>query len=199
MTGGAEPITVEVYHTRSDAEIARAKLAGMGIDAAVIPDDEGGLNPGFYARYGVRVIVPSSRLAEAQTALGVGGLRLPVEAETAMLQHARFCAPQEACGLFAIDERGSVTMVYCLSNTAGSSVSYTIDPGESFHAWRHAERNGWQIGGVFHSHPGSPPAPSPADLDGLDPAWVSVITSGEQLRAFRIVGGAAIEVVIEHE
>lgn len=199
MTRQTEPVTVQVYLTRSDAEIARAKLGGLGIDAAVIADDEGGLNPGFFARYGVRVIVPPGRLAEAQAALGVGGLRLPAEAEAAILQHARFCAPQEACGLLAVDDRGSVTMVYCLTNADASSVSYTIDPQELFHAWRHAERNGWEIGGVFHSHPGSAAVPSAADLEGLDPGWVSVITSGEQLRAFRVAGGVATEVGIERE
>ena len=41
--------TVAVYTTRSDAEIVRARLLSEGIEAMVIADDEGGLNPGFYA------------------------------------------------------------------------------------------------------------------------------------------------------
>jgi proteasome lid subunit RPN8/RPN11 len=199
VSGGSDqPATAAVYHTRSDAEIARAKLAGMGIDAAVIADDEGGLNPGFYARYGVRVIVPGRRASEARAALGFGGLRLAAEAEAAMRQHARFCAPAEACGLFAVDD-DAVTMVYCLTNSAASTVAYTIDPAESFHVWRHAERNGWSIGGVFHSHPGSQAVPSRADLEGLDPAWVSIIVGGDEVRAYRIRDGLAIEVAVERE
>ena len=192
-------VTVHVYATRSDAEIAKAKLAGEGIDALVMADDEGGLNPGFYAMYGVRLVVREDQLESARRSIGVSPLRLPSQAADAMVQHARFCAPEEACGLFAVDDAGVVSMVYCLTNTDESKTSYTIDPEEHFHAWQHADRHGWTIGGVFHSHPASPPVPSPSDLQGLDPEWVSVIVGTRELRAYRVRGGIPTEVMIERE
>jgi [CysO sulfur-carrier protein]-S-L-cysteine hydrolase len=189
--------TAVVYTTRSDAEIARAKLQGEGIDALVFADDEGGLNSGFFNHYGVRVVVRAAELDPARAALGVAPLKLPDEAFEAMVRHARTSAPEEACGLFAIDEEGVVRMVYCLSNADRSATSYTIDPDEHFHAWNHARRNGWDIGGVFHSHPASAPVPSPADLDGLDPDWVSVILGATGVRAYRVRDGIATEVLVE--
>ena len=64
-------VTVAVYPTRSDAEIVRARLISEGIEAIVIADDEGGLNPGFYSSYGVRVVVAAGSLAEARESVGV--------------------------------------------------------------------------------------------------------------------------------
>ncbi len=192
-------VSVVVYTTRSDAEIARAKLAGEGIEALVMADDEGGLNPGFYATYGVRVLVRADQSDAARLAIGVAALRIPEEAVAAMVQHARFCGPEEACGLFAVGGDGGVSIVYCLTHTNRSTTAYTIDPTELFHAWQHARRNGWEIGGVFHSHPASPPVPSPADLVGLDPEWVSVIVGTHEIRAYRISRGVSTEVTIERE
>ena len=112
-------VSVVVYTTRSDAEIARAKLAGEGIEALVMADDEGGLNPGFYARYGVRVLVRADQSDAARLAIGVAALRIPEEAVAAMVQHARFCGPEEACGLFAVGGDGVVSTQERLRSTSG--------------------------------------------------------------------------------
>lgn len=189
--------TVHVYTARSDAEIVKARLAAEGIDAIVIADDEGGLNPGFYDHYGVRVVVRPDQLSDARHALGIASLLLPVEAMEAMIQHARSAAPEEACGLFAIDEGSVVTKVYSLTNTQHSAIGYTIVPEEHYHAWDDARQNGWEIGGVFHSHPSSPAVPSAADLVGLDPEWVSVILGAREIRAYRVRDGVATGVAIE--
>lgn len=192
-----ELATVHVYTTRSDAEIARAKLVGEGIDALVIADDEGGLNPGFYDHYGVRVVVRADQVAAARRALDIEALTIPDGALEAMIQHARSAAPEEACGLFAVGEGVVVTMVYCLTNTQHSSTAYTIDPTEHYHAWDHARRNGWEIGGVFHSHPASAAVPSTADLVGFDPDWVSVILGASEIRAYRVRDGVTTGVSVE--
>ncbi len=52
-----EEVTVGTYLRRGEAEIVRARLAAEGIDARVVADDEGGLNPGFFAEYAVRLVV----------------------------------------------------------------------------------------------------------------------------------------------
>ncbi|MGI9611243.1 MAG: hypothetical protein ACR2NL_13195 [Acidimicrobiia bacterium] len=68
----ADLATVAVYGLRHQAEVAKAMLASAGIDAMVVADDEGGLNPGFFADYGVRVVVRSAELAAAQGVLEAG-------------------------------------------------------------------------------------------------------------------------------
>ncbi len=71
MTGD-DLATVAVYETRGDAEITRALLQDAGIDALVQADDEGGLNPGFYRDYGVRVVVRPGDAVAARELLAEG-------------------------------------------------------------------------------------------------------------------------------
>ena len=195
--------TVWTYPVRSDAEIARAALDSAGIDSVVRADDEGGLNPGFFAEYAIRVEVRTGDVVAARSILGVGphepALRLPSQVVDAVIAHARFTYPEEACGLLAVDDTGDVRMVYCLTNVERSRYRFTVDPNEHFRAWRHAERNGWEIGGAFHSHPASAAVPSSSDIAGaLDPTWLHVIVGladaeRPEIRAFRIAEGEAVE------
>ena len=117
----------------------------------------------------------------------------------AMVQHARFCAPDEACGLLAVDRAGTPVMAYCLSNVHTSPRHrFTVDPVEHYRAMRHAEGNGWAIGGSFHSHPMGRAVPSSLDIAGaVDPHWWYAVVgpvSRPEVRVFRIVGGVADEV-----
>ena len=193
--------TVAVYTIRSDAEIVRARLVSGGIEAIVIADDEGGLNPGFYSRYGVRVVVAASDLAAAHAALDLDVVIVPREAVVEMIDHARACEPNEACGLVAgLD--GEVTRVYALSNMDGAPDRFTLNPAEHFAAVQDAEANGWVIGGAFHSHPSSAPIPSASDLEGGgDPGWVNFIVGVEDgriaVRAYRYDDGGATAVEIK--
>ena len=194
-------VTVAVYPTRSDAEIVRARLISEGIEAIVIADDEGGLNPGFYSSYGVRVVVAAGSLAEARESVGVEIVEIPDEAMRLMVAHARAWAPNEACGLVA-GVGDVVTKVYELANVDPGPNRFTLDPAEQFAALQDAETNGWEILGTFHSHPAAPPIPSQTDIDGGgDPAWVNVIVGVEDdriaVRAYRYVDGAASSVEIE--
>ena len=116
----------------------------------------------------------------ARSVLGFGPagpiLELPPQVTEAMIAHARFTYPEEACGLLAVDDSGDVRMVYCLTNVERSRYRFTVDPNEHYRAWRHAERNGWEIGGAFHSHPATAAHPSSTDISGaLDPTWIHVI------------------------
>lgn len=119
----------------------------------------------------------------------------------AFVNHARFCAPDEACGLVAMDAGHRPRMVYCCTNVDRSPRRFTVSPQEHFAAIRHAEAHGWTIGGAFHSHPSSPPRPSPTDVAGaLDPTWVHFIVGPlrvPEVRAFRIVDGVVDELAID--
>lgn len=193
--------TVAVYPVRSDAEIVRARLGSEGVDALVIADDEGGLNPGFYSRYGVRVVVADADLATAREILDLDAVIVPMGALKEMVAHAGACAPNEACGLLASKD-GVVTKVYPLTNTEHAPDRFTLDPAEHFAAVRDAEGQGWAISGLFHSHPSSAPIPSAGDLaGGGDPDWANLIVGVEAgrfvVRAYRYADGAATAVEIK--
>ena len=195
-------VTLRVFFTRSDAEIVKARLGAAGIDAIVLVDDEGGLNPGFYAHYGVRVAVREEdrAIAEDVVASGDDALVLDPQIVEGIMAHARFAFPEEACGLLAGDDDG-VRMLYCLTNVEHAPDRFTVAAHEHYHAWRHAEARGWEIIGVFHSHPRSAALPSATDLGAaLDPSWIYLIagpvTGDTELRAYRIAAGAASEIAV---
>ncbi len=129
------------------------------------------------------------------------------ELRDAMVAHARFTFPEEACGLLAGPVRGHLRMAYCLTNRDRSAYRYTIDPTEHFRAMQHADRNGWALRGAFHSHPTSPAFPSGSDIAGaLETRWMYLIVGlaepeEPEVRAFEISEGTARErpIVSERE
>lgn len=199
--------TVATFAVRHEAEIAKALLASVGIGSVVQADDEGGLNPGFFAEYGVRLVVRREQLEKASEALADpgsesrGALAVHSEHLEAFAAHASFCAPEEACGLLAFDTEGRLRFVYCLTNIDHSPHRFTVDPTEHFRALQHAERNGWEIGGSFHSHPGGGAEPSGTDVAAaLDPSWIHVIvgsgSGGTQIKAYRVRSGSVVDVPV---
>jgi proteasome lid subunit RPN8/RPN11 len=69
-----------------------------------------------------------------------------------------------------------------------------IDPGDHFKAIRAARADGLEIVGAYHSHPASPPVPSPTDVaeadSGPDFFYVIVSLVNDEARAYRIDRGA---------
>ena len=195
--------TVGSYLHRDEAEIACARLGAEGIAARVVADDEGGLNPGFFAEYRIRIEVRVADRAAALVLLhpDLETIALPEQIRGAIVAHAEFCAPLEACGLLAFDQTGKLRMAYCLTNVDQSVVRFTVSPAEHLKAMLHAERNGWIIGGAFHSHPEAQPLPSPTDVAGaLEPSWLYVIAgplTEPDVRGYRIAAGSVDEVVLE--
>jgi proteasome lid subunit RPN8/RPN11 len=194
--------TVVVYDIRSDGEIAKARLAADGIVARLSVDDEGGLNPGFFSRYGVRLIVRREDLYDAYESLGIEHVFVPSQVADAMFKHAGWAYPEEACGLVAFDDGGTPILTMCLSNADHAGDRFTISPGEHFGANRLSERCGYSIGAVFHSHPRSEAYPSDSDVDGgADPEWLHFIVgpvAGARplLAAYRITDGEVAEVKV---
>jgi hypothetical protein len=60
-------VTVQVYHSRQDAELGKSFLEANGIDAVLETDDAGGTGPGLAFTQGVRLLVKTedTRKAEA--------------------------------------------------------------------------------------------------------------------------------------
>jgi proteasome lid subunit RPN8/RPN11 len=121
-----ELFTIAVYPFRADAEIALARLSADGIAAVIRQDDEGGLNPGFFKRYGVRVEVSVDDVQDARESLGIEHVHVPRPVFDAMFAHSGWCRPNEACGLVAFDGDGPA-FVFCLTNTDQSGHRFTID------------------------------------------------------------------------
>lgn len=127
-------------------------------------------------------------------------MQVPALIYEAMVTHARFSLPDEACGLLASDSDGRLRMCYCLTNADRSPTVYTIDPVEHFRALQHAERNGWALSGAFHSHTRSAPVPSETDRRrAYERDWVYFIVGPVEspdvgIRGYRIRDGVATEV-----
>ena len=81
----------------------------------------------------------------------------------AIIAHVRAERPNEACGLLA-GEGGVVRKVYPAENILHSPVQYQIDPKRQVEIMLEIEAAGWELSGIYHSHPGGPPAPSPTDV-----------------------------------
>lgn len=107
---------------------------------------------------------------------------LPDHLRSQILEHCVAELPNEGCGLLAVSN-GVVTKVYPTSNQDVSPISYTIPPQEHYDALVDAESQGWEIGGVFHSHPRGPAKMSATDVSrALEPDWIYVVVgfdSGE--------------------
>lgn len=116
-------------------------------------------------------------------------IRVPEPVHRTMIEHARDCYPEEACGLLAGQPDGRLTKAYPLTNIAHSAVNYVIDPREHFGAMRDAESQGWELVGVFHSHTHSPAYPSSTDVAlAVEPDWLYVLVGMERIDALSVRG-----------
>lgn len=94
-----------------------------------------------------------------------------------IFDHCLASLPNEGCGLLAM-EGDQVAGVYPTENQDASPSSYTIPPRRLYEAVMDAESRGWEVGGVFHSHPAGPAAMSGTDLARVtDPAWFYLVVS----------------------
>jgi len=119
-----------------------------------------------------------------------------------MRAHAEQQAPEEACGLLAGEmeaQQYRVRTIIPTTNALHSQVRYRIDPPEQLKAFEQIEELGWELVGIYHSHPNGPDAPSPTDVsEAYYPEAVYLIWShrtGEwNCRGFLIQDGNIDEV-----
>ena len=104
-------------------------------------------------------------------------LKLPRSIYKELLQEAEKEAPLEACGLLAGNDK-NVHHFYPMTNVDASSQRYSMDPEEQFKVLKNMRKHGWEILGIWHSHPQTPPNLSAVDRElALMPAVVYVIIS----------------------
>lgn len=80
-----------------------------------------------------------------------------------MLDQLRSDAPNEGCGLIAVDGADAVKL-YPGTNIEHSATRYQMDPAEVASALSDMREHGWQLGAIYHSHPATEAKPSETDL-----------------------------------
>ena len=119
-----------------------------------------------------------------------------------MVEHVARHTPEEACGLLA-GINGRVVQVYPVENELHSPVAYQMNAVQQVEAMIALEDAGWDLCGIFHSHPAGPPVPSRTDLaQSYYPDAVYLIFApdgrgGWGVRGFSLADGRAREVGLE--
>jgi proteasome lid subunit RPN8/RPN11 len=119
-----------------------------------------------------------------------------------LIAHAREDAPNECCGIVAAED-GRAVKLFRATNAEASPMRYSLDPREQYEITMEIERNGWELGVIYHSHTRSPAYPSQTDVnlafypDALY-VIVSVVDPGSpEVKAFRIADQQIEEVELE--
>jgi proteasome lid subunit RPN8/RPN11 len=81
-----------------------------------------------------------------------------------VIAHARADAPNECCGMIASRD-GEAVAVHRARNTAASPLRYIMDPNEQYRIQDAIERDGLDLGAIYHSHTRSDPIPSQTDIN----------------------------------
>ena len=116
-------------------------------------------------------------------------LVLPARLAEEMIAHCDAGRPNEACGVLAA--RGAeIVRVFRMTNASHSPVRYSLDPKEQLAVYNTLEAEGWDLGGVFHSHTRTEAYPSPTDVrlatEDVPYVIVSLSEAAAVIRAFRI-------------
>jgi proteasome lid subunit RPN8/RPN11 len=127
-----------------------------------------------------------------------------------IVAHAREEAPNECCGVVAVQANGSdgaparATQVHRAVNTAASPLRFEIDGREVLGLIEAIEGGGLELGAIYHSHTRTAPYPSQTDINfaahwpGVE--WVIVgLADGQkpEVRSYLIEDGEVQEVALE--
>ncbi len=119
-----------------------------------------------------------------------------------LISHAREEAPDECCGIVASQD-GRAVKVFRATNAEASPVRYSLDPREQYDITMEIERNGWDLGVIYHSHTRSPAYPSQTDVNlAFWPEALYVIVGvmdpeQPEVKAYRIADEQIEEVPLE--
>lgn len=88
----------------------------------------------------------------------------PTQAQQ-LVMVAQAAHPQEACGLLAADAQGRIVEISPIDNIAAQpNTTYHMEPQQQARTMLRYHQEGWQLAGIYHSHPTSAPIPSPTDI-----------------------------------
>jgi proteasome lid subunit RPN8/RPN11 len=116
-------------------------------------------------------------------------VRLSEDLVDEIVRHCKDGRPNEACGILGASD-GEIVKVFRMTNASASPVRFSLDSQEQFAAYRKLEKEGWDLGGVFHSHTHTDAYPSPTDVrlasEDVPYVIVSLASDPPAIRAFRI-------------
>ena len=120
-----------------------------------------------------------------------------------LVAHAREDAPNECCGVVAV-KLGSPAVaarVHRAVNTAASPLKFEVDGKELLGLIDAIERDGQELGAIYHSHTRTAPYPSQTDINfaahwpGVEWIIVGLAGGGEaEVRSYLIDAGRVQEV-----
>lgn len=82
-----------------------------------------------------------------------------------MLAHARKDAGLECCGLLAGRDDAITQILPAANASLDRETSYEIAPVELFRLMREIRAGGFELLGIYHSHPNGKNEPSPRDIE----------------------------------
>ena len=128
-------------------------------------------------------------------------IRLSRSQWESVVVEAERLAPEETCGLLAGPADGKVEMVFPVTNILRSPVLFRMDAYEQLKAFQQIEENGWELLGIYHSHPRGPDQPSITDIrEAYYPEAVNIIIfatgGGWRCRGFYIRDGGIDEIPV---
>jgi [CysO sulfur-carrier protein]-S-L-cysteine hydrolase len=116
--------------------------------------------------------------------------RISRELAEEMIRHCREGRPNEASGMLGA-KAGETVKVFKMANAAQSPVRYSLEPSEQLAVYNTLDEQGWDLGGVFHSHTHTEAYPSPTDVrlasEDVPYVIVSLAIEPAEIRAFRII------------
>ncbi len=143
------------------------------------------------------------RLCGEEKKLEMESLKLSSRLIDQMIAQARTEAPLETCGVLG-GRDGQAMALYPIANALRSTVRYQAEPEGLLAAFLDIEAHGWDIIGIYHSHPAGPEEPSATDIaEAYYPDAVYIIISlahaPPSIRGFRIVNKQVSPVALEVE
>ena len=116
-----------------------------------------------------------------------------------IIQQARDEFPNECCGILAMSD-GEATHVFPAENIHHSPTRFEIDGLHVIRIQEEIDKQGWELGSLYHSHTKTAAYPSQTDVNFAAnwPGMVWLIVSLEDIeqpsvRAFEIVDGTISE------
>ncbi len=116
--------------------------------------------------------------------------------------HAREDAPNECVGILGGKE-GQVLTLYRGTNAEHSPYHYSLDPKDLYRIYRDLDSQGWEVVGIYHSHPRAGAYFSDTDLKLA--FWTNAVyivvslldPQQPEMKAFRVTEGKATEETME--
>jgi proteasome lid subunit RPN8/RPN11 len=133
---------------------------------------------------------------------------IPPELLDDLLAHAREEYDAECCGIVAYerssgDGSAHAIRVHRATNIFASPQRFEIDGKELLRTLDEFEREGWELGAIYHSHTHTEPYPSQTDINfaanwpGLEWVIVGLADAQPEVRCYLIEDGQVEEVPLE--